>query len=83
MKYGFSTRNNMRTYSLDFREQNYPKFEGLYNVYIAVYGQLSGEYLGSIERPLAMSQTEENASELLLNAEQFINDNRYTPVSIW
>jgi len=83
MQNGFSIRANMRTYSLNFRERNYPKFEGKYNVYISVYGQLSGQYLGDIEEPAAMNVTEADAPAILEGAENFVMNHRNTPVSIW
>lgn len=73
----------MRTYSIELRERNYPKFEGRYNAYVSVWGQLSGDYLGNIEKPLKMDVSKEDIPALLLNAEQFIWDNKYCPVSIW
>lgn len=72
----------MRTFTVELRERNYPKFEGRYNAYVGVYGQLSGEYLGAIEQPLAMDIDESNVSDLLLTAEKFVQSNN-NPVSIW
>lgn len=83
MLYGFSIIKTMRTYSIELRERNYPTFTGRYNAYISVWGQLSGDYLGNIEEPLKMDITENEVPELLLNAEQFIEDHRYCRVSIW
>lgn len=73
----------MRTYSIELRERNYPTFEGRYNAYVSVYGQLSGQYLGNIEEPIAMDVTEDNLPDILLNAESFIQLNKNCPVSIW
>ena len=83
MTFKFSTISNMRTYGVELRERNYPTFEGKYNAYISVYGQLSGEYLGNIETPLRMDVSAEDVPELLETAEAFIFENKYTPVSIW
>jgi hypothetical protein len=83
MKNAFSILKNNRTYSIELRERNYPKFEGRYNAYVSTYGQLSGEYLGNIETPLKMDITPEDMPELLAMAENFIFENRYTPVSKW
>ena len=83
MTNGFSLISNMRTYSIELRERNYPTFEGRYNAYVSVYGQLSGQYLGNIEEPIAMDVTEDNLPDILLNAENFIQSNKYCPVSIW
>lgn len=79
----FSLLSNYRTYSVELLPRNYPTFEGRYNAYIAVYGQLSGQYMGMIEEPIKLDVNESDVPELLLNAEQFIIDNRYAPVSIW
>ncbi len=83
MLYGFSLRSNMRTYSIELRERNYPTFEGKYNAYVSCYGQLSGQYLGNIEKPIEMDIDENNVPEILLKAENWIMDNRNVPVSIW
>lgn len=79
----FSILKNSRTYSIELRERNYPKFEGRYNAYVSIYGQLSGQYLGNIETPLKMDISPEDMPELLEIAENFIFENRYTPVSKW
>lgn len=73
----------MRTYSIELRERNYPKFDGRYNAYVSVYGQLSGQFMGNIEEPIQMDITEDNVPEILERAESFIQDNKYVPVSIW
>lgn len=83
MLYGFSLLSNMRTYSIELRERNYPKFEGRYNAYVSCYGQLSGQYLGNIEEPLKYDVDQSDIPDLLLNAENFISNNKYVPVSIW
>lgn len=83
MLYGFSLVANMRTYAVELRERNYPAFTGRYNAYIAVYGQLSGEYLGSVEMPLKMDIDENEVPALLESAEEFIWDNKHCPVSVW
>lgn len=83
MQYGFSLLSNMRTYSIELRQRNYPTFEGRYNAYISCYGQLSGQYLGNIEHPIKLDVIESDVPELLINAGQFILDNRNVPVSIW
>ena len=83
MKLHFSLLNNGRTYGIELRERNYPKFEGKYNAYISVYGQLSGQYMGCIEEPLKTDITEAESIDLLNEAEKFIYNNRHTPVSIW
>lgn len=54
---GFSLRKNSRTYGIYLRERNWPAFQGYYNVYVSVYGQLSGEFMGWIEEPLLMDVT--------------------------
>lgn len=82
MTYGFSLLSNMRTYSIELRERNYPTFEGRYNAYVGVYGQLSGDFLGLIEKPLKMDVTHNDLPELMLSAETFIKGNNH-PVSIW
>lgn len=83
MNNAFSLLSNMRTYSIELRERNYPAFEGRYNAYISCYGQLSGCYLGNIEEPLKMDVCEDDLPELLLNAESFIQSHKHVPVSIW
>jgi hypothetical protein len=72
-----------RTYGIELRERNYPKFEGKYNAYISVYGQLSGQFLGLIETPIKTDITEEEAPELLNIAEQFIIDHKFCTPTIW
>lgn len=59
----------MRTYSIELRERNYPTFSGKYNAYIAVFGQLSGDYLGAIETPIATDILENKVPELLNNTD--------------
>ncbi len=83
MKYGFSIVNTMRTYSIELRERNYPVFAGRYNAYMAVYGPLSGEYMGLIETPIKLDITENDVPELLLNGEKFVKDNACCKVSVW
>jgi hypothetical protein len=83
MFYSFSVVSTKRTYQIELRERNYPKFECKFNAYIAVFGQLSGDYMGSIEKPIATDITEDSVPGLLLTADKFIEDNRYYPVSIW
>lgn len=68
----FSLLSNYRTYGIELRERNYPTFEGRYNAYISVYGQLTGDYLGNIETPIAMDVTPENVQDLISKAEPFI-----------
>jgi len=55
----FSLLQNSRTYGIELRERNYPSFEGRYNIYVSVYGPLSGDYLGNIEQPLKMNVVED------------------------
>lgn len=83
MPFSFSIVATMRTYSIELRERNYPTFEGKYNAYLGVWGQLSGDYLGCIEQPIKMDITENEVSELLLNGEQFVKDHAHCKVSIW
>ena len=83
MKLHFSLLSNGKTYGIELKERNYPKFEGKYNAYISVYGQLSGEYIGCFEEPLKMDITEDESINLLNEAEKFILNNRYRPVWIW
>ena len=83
MQNSFSILSNMRTYSIELRERNYPTFEGRYNAYISCYGQLSGDYLGNIEAPIKLDVDYSDIPELLNNAESFIMVNRHVPVSIW
>lgn len=65
----FSTVYNYRTYDIELRERNYPSFEGRYNAYVGVYGQLSGEYMGNIEQPLKMDiEHDELFNPELINA---------------
>lgn len=80
MLYGFSNIATMRTYSVELRERNYPKFEGRYNAYINVYGQLSGEYMGMIEEPLAMDLIPENVSDILNNTDlkKFVHNAQFS-----
>jgi hypothetical protein len=73
----------MRTYSIELRERNYPVFTGKFNAYIAVYGQLSGEFLGLVEKPLKMDVAESEMPALLESAEAFIWDNKHCPYSKW
>ena len=75
--------SNYRTYGIELRERNYPQFEGKYNDYISVYGQLSGQYMGCIEEHFKINITENQAPEFTKDIEQFIQDNKYRPVSIW
>ena len=78
----FSVITLMRTYSLEFRPQDYPTFKGLYNVYIAVYGLLSGEYLGSISEPLKIGfKPGDNTSELIESANKLIESGY--KIEIW
>ena len=79
----FSTLNNKRTYGIELRERNYPSFEGKYNAYVSVYGQLSGQYLGNFETPLKTDITPEELPQLLEMAENFIFQNRFSFVSKW
>lgn len=83
MQNSFSLLSNYRTYSIELRERNYPTFEGKYNAYVSCYGQLSGQYLGNIELPIATNVTDQDIPQILLNAESFILENKYVPVSIW
>lgn len=82
MEIKFSILSNMRTYGIELRERNYPAFEGKYNAYVACYGQLSGDYLGCIETALASDITEEQAIDLVPNAEKLIFTSYSRPV-IW
>ncbi len=77
----FSLLSNGRTYGIELRERNYPTFEGKYNAYIAVYGELSGDYLGSIETPVKMNVTPCEIDNLINVAEPFIYS--HGRVSIW
>lgn len=79
----FSLLRNMRTYSIELRERNYPTFEGRYNAYVGVYGQLSGEYMGCIDDCLKMDVAENEAPILANNAEDFINSHKYSSPVIW
>lgn len=82
MEIKFSILSNMRTYGIELRERNYPTFEGKYNAYVACYGQLSGNYLGCIDIPLAMDINESDAANLIADAEKLIfTSNR--PAAIW
>ncbi len=72
MKYSFSILANCRTYAIELRERNYPTFEGRYNAYVSVYGQLSGQYLGAIPYSIASDITENEVPEILLNADKFV-----------
>lgn len=61
----FCSLENHRTYSIELKECNYPTFEGKHNVYIGVFGQLTGEYLHNIDSlPLASKVTIEQATEM-------------------
>lgn len=73
----------MRTYSVELRERNYPTFEGRYNAYVSVYGQLSGQYLGNIDTPLKMDVCPDDVPELITAAEEFIMSNPNHQVAIW
>lgn len=78
----FSVLRNMRTYAIEFRERNYPKFNGRYNVYVSVYGQLTGHYIGTIEEPLKMDvDSSEDVNNLIESANDLIRLNYR--VSIW
>jgi hypothetical protein len=79
----FSTVYNSRTYGIELRERNYPTFEGRYNAYVSVYGQLSGDYLGNIEKPLKMDISKDDlfAPELINEAMELIKSGHN--VSIW
>lgn len=81
-QYSFSIIESMRTYSIHARARNYPAFEGKYNLYVSVYGQLSGAYLGDIEEPLKMDCKEEEIGEVLNNTDlnTFVKNQRF---SIW
>lgn len=83
MMYGFSIVSTMRTYYIELRERNYPTFNGKYNAYMAVFGQLSGDYLGLIETPIKQDITENDVPKLLLKGEQFVKDHAYCKVSVW
>ena len=75
----FSIIANMRTYCLEFRERNYPAFEGFYNVYVCVFGQLSGDYIGTIETPLAMNvDSSIDTNKLIESANELIYSNHKT-----
>lgn len=61
----FSSLKNMRTYSIELKECNYPKFDGKYNIYIGVFGQLTGEFLHNIDSlPIASKITKQQAIDL-------------------
>jgi hypothetical protein len=79
----FSIVNTARTFGLELRERNYPIFEGRYNAYISVYGQLSGDYIGNIETPLRMDVSIDELPQLLLEAEQFVTEGKNHRVSVW
>lgn len=81
MEIKFSIHRTARTFGIELRERSYPKFEGKYNAYVAVYGQLTGDYLGSIPEPLAMDIAEDEAINLIPAAEALIAQG-YKPV-IW
>lgn len=83
MENRLSILSNYRTYGIELIERNYPEFLGKYNAYVSVYGQLSGNYMGCIEEPLKVEVTEEEIPNLLNQVEEFLKNNRYTPVSIW
>lgn len=78
----FSLLSNYRTYGIELRERNYPRFEGRYNAYMAIYGQLSETYLGTIESPMAMDITPDDLPQLLEDAEIYIRGNT-AAFSIW
>lgn len=79
----FSIVSTRRTYSIDLFERNYPSFQGRYDAYIAVYGQLSGDFVGWFGTPLKMDVTKNDMPELLRMAERFVKDHAYSKVSIW
>ena len=79
----FSIVNTARTFGLELRERNYPTFEGRYNAYISVYGQLSGDYMGNIETPLRMDVSIDELPQLLSEAEQFVTEGKNHRVSVW
>jgi hypothetical protein len=79
---GLSILKNHRTFSIELRERNYPTFEGKYNAYVAVWGQLSGQYLGAIDTPIKSDITEDEAPQLLNELEAFISSHNVIPV-IW
>lgn len=56
--------SNSRTYGIELRERNYPTFEGRYNAYVEVYGQLTGDFIGLIEEPLKMDVVPSDLPEL-------------------
>lgn len=72
--FDFCLLHNMRRYSVNLRERDYPTFEGRYNAYISVYGQLSDKYLGDIEYPIAMDVTPDDIPFILntINLPEFI-----------
>ena len=72
-----------KTYGIELRPRNYPKFLGRYNAYLSIYGQLTGQYLGCIEIPMQTDITEAEAPELSNIAEQFIKDHKYFTPKIW
>lgn len=82
MHNGISIIGTMRTYSIELRARTYPAFSGTYNAYVACYGQLSGEYLGACDKPIAMDIREEEASDLLSQVEAFVYEYGGYPV-IW
>jgi hypothetical protein len=78
----FSIVSNYRTYQIQLRERNYPKFEGRYNAYVNVFGQLSGDYLGTIEQPLKMDVTADCLTDtaLIKDAEKLIFSGHNTSI---
>lgn len=53
----FSVLSTARHFSLEFKPRTYPKFDGLFNVYCCVYGQLTDNYIGTIPQPVKMAVT--------------------------
>lgn len=82
MLYGFSIIATGRTYQIELRERSYAN-DGKCNAYLAVYGQLSGDYMGCIEEPIKFEITENEVPELLLDAEDFVFRHKHCRVSIW
>jgi len=64
----FCSLENYRTYSIELKERDYPFFDGTHNVYIGVFGQLTGEFLHTIDSlPIASKLTIEQAADMQTN----------------
>jgi hypothetical protein len=71
-----------KQYGIELHERNYPKFEGRYNAYITVYGELSEQYIGKIEEPLKLDVCKDEIYNLANLIPDFIANNNYK-ISNW